>query len=147
MTIALELFLALYLVSFLPFLVLGAASIRTELLRLSLHNPRRTAREQPPGKLPMLVRLHIAEVRSLKMCLSISIACLIVFFGLPPLVAGILWPEELPGAFDDMGPAVLLFAVLAILRVLTVSPDPTGGLPHQLLAGEAKAESSEHGSD
>ncbi|NWF95802.1 MAG: hypothetical protein HXY34_06635 [Candidatus Thorarchaeota archaeon] len=125
----------LYSASFLPFLILGAANLRTELFRRAL------SRQCPQtlkhsGRLPLLVRLHAAEVRTLRRCLSITVVNLMVFFGLPLLAVAVLWPEDLLVLASETTPTIAFISFLFILRVLCISPDLTGGLKCEIAAHE-----------
>ena len=129
MAIGLGLILILQLISLLPFLVLGLADLETVRFRYS-HGS-----EKPPGNLPILVKLHAAETRSFRVCLSITIACLLVFFCLPLLIVRVFWPEELFGVFDYMVLPMCFLLPLAICRALHASPDPTGWFSSQKREG------------
>lgn len=123
--------LCLYTISFLPFLVLGIASLLT----------RRYARQSAIAKtdqstrpLPLLVRVHGITVRTVKVSLIANLGATAVFFGVPLLVIAMLWPEELPGMLHTLQFWILLWIFMSLWRVCTTSPDPTGGLGQQASA-------------
>ncbi len=87
--------------------------------------------DQSERPLPFLVRLHGATVRTVRASLIANLGATAIFFGLPLLVIGILWPQELPETVQDMQltySLVFPLVLMALLRVCCTSPDPTGGL-------------------
>ncbi len=115
----------IYLISFIPFIILGIAKHQTESYARRLATAKT---DRSSGPLPFFVRLHGITVRTVKASLIANLGATAIFFGLPLLVIGILSPQDLPEILQSLrfwGP---LLTFMVLLRVICTSPDSTGGL-------------------
>lgn len=115
----------IFLVSFTPFIVIGAARWSTLLYK---RNVAKGKTQHDPSQLPILVRLNKFILKKVSISLGVYISSELVFFGIPIVATALIWPEDLISLAEFIAIPTILLTAYILLHVACESPDPTGGL-------------------
>ncbi len=124
MAIDISLVLFIFTLSSIPFLIIAIATVQTVIYK----NRILRGDISHASELPYLVRMHGITVRKLSTSIFTNAIVVSIFFGFPILSVGVLWPEELGSFIADLQFWIILWFVLAFIRIMFYSPDSTGGL-------------------
>lgn len=124
MAIEIEFLVILFSISFIPFIVIGAARWRTLLYR---RNVLKGKTQLDSSRLPILVRLNKFILSKASISVGVYIVAELIFFGIPLITAVIFWPEDFRALAELITIPAVILTVFILLQVVCESPDQTGG--------------------
>ena len=140
MAINYEMLAILFIISFIPFVILGIADWMTRFYRKRL---QRGEIDFELTKIPFLVRMRMFSVRTLPNCVLIHYSAYAFLFGLPLIAVFILWPMDFYNFLNEISFWMILLGIFVFLEIGCKCPDPTGGLESTISSSEENKHSED----